>query len=71
MADRRGDVLIMQGKKDEAVTAYTAAYKALAEKADYRRLVEAKLTALGAAPDMPVAPAVAASAAVVAPGASK
>ena len=70
VADRRGDVLIMQGKKDEAVTAYTAAYKALAEKADYRRLVEAKLTALGAAPDMPVAPAVAASAAVVAPGAS-
>ena len=51
VADRRGDVLITQGKKDEAVAAYNAAYKALGEKADYRRLVDAKLTALGAAPE--------------------
>lgn len=50
-ADRRGDVLLAQGKKDEAKAAYQAAWKAFGEEqADYRRLVEAKLTALGAAP---------------------
>ncbi|NRF68603.1 tetratricopeptide repeat protein [Aquincola sp. S2] len=50
VADRRGDVLLAQGKKDEAKAAYQAAYKAMDEKLDYRRLVDAKLTALGAAP---------------------
>ncbi len=50
VADRRGDVLLAQGKKDEAKAAYDAAYKGLDEKTDYRRLVEAKLTALGVAP---------------------
>jgi predicted negative regulator of RcsB-dependent stress response len=57
VADRRGDVLALQGKADEARTAYQAAYKALGDKIDYRRVVEAKLTALGAPP----APAAAAS----------
>jgi predicted negative regulator of RcsB-dependent stress response len=56
-ADRRGDVLLAQGKPAEAKAAYQAAWKAMDEKIDYRRLVEAKLTALGAPP----APAVAAS----------
>ena len=50
VADRRGDVLMAQGKKDEAKAAYDTAYKGMDEKTDYRRLVEAKLTALGAAP---------------------
>ena len=56
VADRRGDVLLAQGKKDEARTAYQAAYKAMDEKLDYRRLIEAKLTAL-AAPPAPAASA--------------
>ena len=56
-ADRRGDVLLAQGKKDEARNAYQAAFKAMDAKIDYRRLVEAKLTALAAPP----APAAAAS----------
>ncbi|HEV8313571.1 MAG TPA: tetratricopeptide repeat protein [Burkholderiaceae bacterium] len=51
VADRRGDVLLAQGKKDDARAAYQAAYKALEPTVDYRRLVEAKLTALGAAPE--------------------
>ena len=51
VADRRGDVLLAQGKKDEARAAYQAAWKAVDEKLDYRRLVDAKLTALGAAPE--------------------
>jgi predicted negative regulator of RcsB-dependent stress response len=50
-ADRRGDILLAQGKKDEAKAAYQKAWAALDPALDYRRLVEAKLTALGAAPD--------------------
>ena len=61
VADRRGDVLTLQGKKPEALLAYQAAYKAMSDKADYRRLIEAKLTALGAAPEAAAAPAGAAS----------
>lgn len=49
-ADRRGDVLLAQGKTDEARAAYKAAYAAMDDKTDYRRLVEVKLTALAAAP---------------------
>ncbi|MDE2625711.1 MAG: tetratricopeptide repeat protein [Burkholderiales bacterium] len=48
--DRRGDVLLAQGKKDEAKAAYTKAWKAMDPKVDYRRLIDAKLVALGAAP---------------------
>ena len=52
-ADRRGDVLLAQGKKDEAISAYKAAWQGLDDKRDYRRLVDAKLTALAAAPPAP------------------
>ncbi len=69
VADRRGDVLLAQGKKDEARAAYQAAYKAMDEKVDYRRLVDAKLTTLGAAPAAASAPAT--SAAATASGAGK
>lgn len=50
IADRRGDLLAAQGKRAEAVAAYQAAYKAMDAKTEYRTLIEAKLTALGAAP---------------------
>jgi predicted negative regulator of RcsB-dependent stress response len=63
VADRRGDVLLAQGKKDEAKAAYEAAYKGMDEKLDYRRLVDAKLTALGAAPAAAAASAAASGAA--------
>jgi predicted negative regulator of RcsB-dependent stress response len=48
--DRRGDVLMAQGKTDEAKTAYNKAWQVMDAKLDYRRLIEAKLTVLGAAP---------------------
>jgi len=51
VADRRGDILLAQGKKDEAKGAYQKAFGAMDPKVEYRRLVEAKLTALGAAPE--------------------
>jgi predicted negative regulator of RcsB-dependent stress response len=49
-ADRRGDILQAQGKTVDAVTAYQQAWTDLGREVDYRRLVEAKLVALGAAP---------------------
>ncbi len=49
-ADRRGDVLLAQGRSEDARAAYQAAWKEMPESLDYRRLVEAKLTALGVAP---------------------
>ncbi len=59
VADRRGDVLLAQGKADQARAAYQTAWAAMDDKLDYKRVVEAKLVSLGAAP----APAAGASAA--------
>lgn len=47
-ADRKGDVLALQGKKADATAEYQRAYKAFEDRVDYRRLVEVKLNALGA-----------------------
>ena len=49
-ADRRGDILMAQDKKNEARSEYEKAYKGLDERAEYRRLVEVKLNALGIDP---------------------
>lgn len=49
-ADRRGDVYQAQGKADEARQAYKDAYAKLDQAPDYRRIVEAKLNALGVDP---------------------
>jgi len=50
VADRRGDILMALDKKPEAIKAYEQAYKDMDPALDYRRLIEAKLIALGAAP---------------------
>ena len=63
VADRRGDVLMLQGRKDEARAAWQAAYAAMSDKVEYRRLVDAKLTAIGASPTAAAASAAASSAA--------
>ena len=65
VADRRGDVLAAQGKPELARAAYQSAWAAMSDKVDYKRLVEAKLTSMGAAP------AAAAAAASAASGAGK
>ncbi|HEY9067873.1 MAG TPA: tetratricopeptide repeat protein [Burkholderiaceae bacterium] len=49
-ADRRGDILLAQGKTADATAAYQKAWDTMDKAVDYRRLIEAKLTALGAAP---------------------
>jgi len=47
VADRRGDVLLLQGKGDEAKAQFEKAWSALAADSEYRRLVEVKLASLG------------------------
>ncbi|CAN7656873.1 tetratricopeptide repeat protein [Acidovorax sp. LjRoot66] len=49
-ADHRGDILMLQDKRTEALAQYTKAYKAMNEDVEYRRLVEVKLNTLGANP---------------------
>jgi predicted negative regulator of RcsB-dependent stress response len=49
-ADLRGDILQSKGQKAEAVSAYQSAWLQLEESPDYRRLVQAKLNALGQDP---------------------
>ncbi len=49
-ADRRGDILMAQGKVDEAKAAYQKAWSAMDSKVEYRRIVEAKLNVLGLNP---------------------
>ena len=58
-SDRRGDILLLQGKKAEAKSEYEKAYKGLDERIEYRRLVEVKLNSLGVDPVAVVPPAAA------------
>jgi predicted negative regulator of RcsB-dependent stress response len=60
VADRKGDVFALQGKKTEAVAHYKTAYTGLDERDDYRRIVEVKLNSLGVDP-RPATPVVAAA----------
>jgi predicted negative regulator of RcsB-dependent stress response len=50
-ADLRGDVLQVKGQKVEAVNAYLIAWQLLSDSPDYKRLVQAKLNALGQDPE--------------------
>lgn len=50
VADRRGDILVLQGKASEAKASYQRAWAAMQDGLDYRRVIEAKLAALGAPP---------------------
>ena len=50
VADRKGDIYVLQDKKSEAKSQYQKAYKAFDEQTEYRRLVEVKLGSLGVVP---------------------
>lgn len=50
VADRRGDILTLQGKNAEAIAEYQKAITGLGDQGEYRRLVEIKLAALGGEP---------------------
>jgi predicted negative regulator of RcsB-dependent stress response len=51
VADRKGDVFLIQGKKAEARAEYEKAWKGLDDRAEYRRIVEVKLNAMGVDPN--------------------
>ena len=51
--DRLGDLAMLEGKKSDAIGFYQTAWKAMDERAEYRRLLEIKLAALGVAPKAP------------------
>jgi len=46
-SDMRGDVLQAKGQSTEAIAAYQQAWKQMPASAEYRRMVQAKLSALG------------------------
>ncbi|RZI97255.1 MAG: tetratricopeptide repeat protein [Variovorax sp.] len=48
--DRKGDIYLAQGKREEAKAAYRKAWTGLGDRGDYRRLVEIKLNAVGVDP---------------------
>ena len=50
-SDLRGDVLMAKGQQTEAVAAYRQAWQLMDSKTEYRRLVQAKLNALGVDPE--------------------
>jgi predicted negative regulator of RcsB-dependent stress response len=70
VADRRGDIYSLQGKKAEAKAEYIKAFQGFDEQAEYRRLVEVKLNALGVDPK-PAASTAGAAPAGAASGAAK
>ena len=45
--DRKGDVLLAQGKPDEAKAMYQQAWTGMGQRVEYRQLIEVKLAALG------------------------
>ena len=47
VADRKGDILSLQGKRAEAIAQYQKAFDGMEERTEYRRLVDVKLQALG------------------------
>jgi predicted negative regulator of RcsB-dependent stress response len=50
VADRKGDIYMAQGKRDEAQAEYRKAWTGFGAASDYRRLVEIKLNAVGVDP---------------------
>jgi predicted negative regulator of RcsB-dependent stress response len=50
VAERRGDVLVQQGKREEAKAQYTKAYERVERNGEQRVLLEIKLNALGVDP---------------------
>jgi predicted negative regulator of RcsB-dependent stress response len=60
--DRRGDILQLQNRPQEAIAAYREAWSALGDDVQYRQLIAAKLAALGAAPQTGASAPAAASA---------
>ncbi|MEH3087533.1 MAG: tetratricopeptide repeat protein [Xylophilus ampelinus] len=59
VADRKGDLLMLQDKKSDAIAEYRRAWSAFGAQSEYRQLVEVKLNAQGVDPREGGAPAAA------------
>lgn len=57
VADRKGDIFVLQGKTKEALAEYQKAFNSFEDQTEYRRLVEIKLNALGFNPRPETPPA--------------
>ncbi|WHZ11601.1 MAG: UPF0070 protein YfgM [Burkholderiaceae bacterium] len=68
VADRLGDIALLQGKKTEAVAEYLRAYHGLTADRPYRRIVEVKLASLGADPQAQAAAAASGAASAASAG---
>ena len=55
VSDRRGDLFLLQGKKQDAIAEYQKAFKGFDGRTEYRRLVEVKLNSLGVEPQVDIA----------------
>ena len=55
-ADRMGDIYALQGTRQEAIDAYTKAFKALEPEQPYRQMIAAKLGSYGIDADATLAP---------------
>jgi predicted negative regulator of RcsB-dependent stress response len=56
VADRKGDIFALQDKRSQAIAAYLLAYQKLEARAQYRRVVQVKLNALGVDPEAVAVP---------------
>ncbi len=56
VADRKGDIYMLQGKRDEARAEFQKAWTGLGPQSEYRRLVAVKLNAVGLDPQTLAAP---------------
>jgi predicted negative regulator of RcsB-dependent stress response len=52
VADRKGDIFLLQGKRTEALVEYEKSFKNFDDRTEYRRLVEVKLNSLGVDPQI-------------------
>lgn len=52
VADRKGDIMLLQDKKTESVVEYNKSYIAANDKTEYQQLIKIKLNALGAEPQL-------------------
>lgn len=52
ISDRKGDALLLQNKKQEAIAEYSRSYSSFGDNAEYRRILEIKLNALGVQPSV-------------------
>lgn len=50
VADRKGDIFLLQGKRTEAISQFETAFKKFEPQTEYRRFVEVKLNSLGVDP---------------------